>query len=92
MKQNGPVKIIRFWKGMSERIPDLAKIALEFVFVSVNSVDAERSFSVYKNVVSDKCHNLSDRSTAILVGWYYNTCNGPDTICSDSEESEREDI
>jgi hypothetical protein len=29
------------------------------------------------NVVSDKRHSLSDKSTAMLVGLYYNTCNGP---------------
>ena len=45
--------------------------------VPVNSVDAERSFSVYNNVITDKRHNLSDANTAMLVGLYYNTCDGP---------------
>ena len=41
LKQNGPIKIIAFWKGMNEHAPDLAKITLEFVSVPVKSVNAK---------------------------------------------------
>ena len=41
LKQNGPVKIIAFRKGMNEHAFDLALTALEFVSVPVNSVNAK---------------------------------------------------
>ena len=41
LKQNGPVEIIAFWKGMNEHASDLAIIVLEFVSVPVNSLSAE---------------------------------------------------
>ena len=85
LHEDGTTDIFCFWKGMMERTPDLSKLAMEAISTPVNSVDAERSFSVYKNVVSDRRHNLSDRSTAMLVGLYYNTCNGPESITDDSD-------
>ena len=56
----------------------------------MNSVDAEQSFIIYKNVVSDRHHSLLNRSTIMLVELYYSTCNEPDPVCSNSEESETE--
>ena len=70
--------IFKFCQEMLLSTPDLAKIDSEYLFVPVNSVYTEHSFSTYKNVVSDKRHNLSAENTAMLVGLYYNTCNGPD--------------
>jgi uncharacterized phage-associated protein len=65
--------VLAFWHGMHERTPQLALIAERYLCIPVNSVDAERSFSAYKNVVSDKRHNLTDTSTKHLVGLYYNS-------------------
>ena len=75
---------------MNKRTPDLTRIALEFVTVTVNSIDAKRSFRVYKKVMTSRCHNLSNRNTAMLVELYDNSSYGLDPVCSnsDSEESE----
>ena len=69
------VEIIEFRNSMNERAPDLARIALEYVSVPVNSVDAKRFLRVSKNLVSDRRRNLSGRNTAMPVEQYYNTCN-----------------
>ena len=71
--------ILAFWHTMKQQTPELAEIALKYLSVPINSVDAERSFSAYNNVVSDKRHNLSDESTKIkmLVGLYYNSSTSP---------------
>ena len=61
----------------------MARIALQFVSVPVNSVNAERSFRVYKIVVRNRHHNKSERDISMLLGMYYNTCNEPDTAFSD---------
>ena len=58
LKQNGPVEITRFWKIMNLCVSGLTRINLEFVSVPINTVDAEHSFSVYKNGVSNRCHKL----------------------------------
>jgi len=66
------VDVLLFWRGMRERTPQLADIACRYLSVPVNSVDAERSFSAYNIVLSDKRHNLSDDSTKMLVSMYFN--------------------
>uniref|UniRef100_H3B5W9 HAT C-terminal dimerisation domain-containing protein n=1 Tax=Latimeria chalumnae TaxID=7897 RepID=H3B5W9_LATCH len=42
-----------FWRTLETRFPTLAVIAIRCLMVPVNSVDAERSFSAYKNVLRD---------------------------------------
>ena len=69
---------------MQDRTPTLTKLASHYLCVPVNSVDAERSFSVYNNVVTDKRHNLTDENTAMLVGLYYNV-NNMDTSAAKME-------
>ncbi len=53
-------------------VPRLGEIALNYLSVPINSVDAERSFSAYNSIITDKRHNLSDASTRMLVKMYYN--------------------
>ena len=64
--------MLLFWYGMKERTPHLAEIASRYLSVPINSVDAERSFSAYSNVISDKRHNLHDANTKMLVSMCYN--------------------
>ncbi|XP_064483592.1 uncharacterized protein LOC135396511 [Ornithodoros turicata] len=58
-----PFDIIGFWDGMKTLTPALASIAVKYLCVPINSVDAGRSFSRYKMIVSDKRHSLSDENT-----------------------------
>ena len=71
-----PVGDLSFWCGMRTRTPALADIALTYLSIPTNSVDAERSFSAYNNVLTDKRHNLTDENTKRLCGLYFNAVNG----------------
>lgn len=54
-------KIDSFINGAGEMLPSTVSpnIAPKFKFCPVTSVDVERSFSAYKNLLSDRRHNLS---------------------------------
>uniref|UniRef100_H3A1W7 HAT C-terminal dimerisation domain-containing protein n=1 Tax=Latimeria chalumnae TaxID=7897 RepID=H3A1W7_LATCH len=56
--------VYQLWRTLETRFPTLAVIAIQCLMVPINSVDAERSFSAYKNVLRDdwrsiKASNLS---------------------------------
>ena len=55
------LKLHEYLNSMSlwiPRIPNLAKIALDLIWVRTTSVDTERSFSQYKHLLTDKCERL----------------------------------
>ena len=73
--------ILAFWSSISHlAFPDCFE-----VFVCANKfrrrrlqkyrLDAERSFSVYRNIVSEKRHNLKDSNTKMLCSLYFNAAN-----------------
>ena len=88
LQEDGCNDILAFWQGMKARIPHLADIASRYLSTPVNSVDAERSFSSYNNVVSNKRHNLSDASTKMMVQLYYNAATSAASTASSSEDIE----
>ncbi|XP_029838776.2 uncharacterized protein LOC115322563 [Ixodes scapularis] len=55
--------VLAFWAGMEPLTPTLSSIALKYLSMPINSVDAERSFSRYGDIVSHKRHSLSEEST-----------------------------
>ncbi|KAH8031759.1 hypothetical protein HPB51_020830 [Rhipicephalus microplus] len=58
-KQQNPgadFDILAFWAGMKQLTPTLSSIALKYLAIPINSVDAERSFSHYGDIVSHKRH------------------------------------
>ena len=61
-----PIDLHGFWISTKSHTPRLANIALKYLALPVNSVDVERSFSVYNNVVSDKRHSLTLENTKML--------------------------
>jgi len=67
-----------FWCGMRTRRPTLADIAIALTYLSIptNSVDAVHSFSVYSNIIIDKHHNLTEKNTKRLCELYFNAVNG----------------
>ena len=65
--------MIALWNGIQDRTPQLSLIAGRYPSITVNYVDAKRSFSAYKNVINDKRHSLIDDNTKYLVGLYYNS-------------------
>ena len=70
-----PSDIRAFWAGMRTCMPNLASIALKYPSIPLNSVDLERSFNAYNNVVTDKRHNNTLNNTWMLVGLNFNANN-----------------
>lgn len=61
-----------YWKGMSVRTPNLARIARENIWQRTTSVDVERSFSQYKHVLTDRRESLTEQHTKQLMLLKYN--------------------
>lgn len=59
--------IVGYWRGMAGRLPRLSAVAKQYMYFPVSSVDTERSFSKYKNLVTNKRENLTDENTKQLV-------------------------
>ncbi|KAH8026794.1 hypothetical protein HPB51_024909 [Rhipicephalus microplus] len=65
-KQQNPgvdFDILAFWARMEQLTPTLSSILLKYLAIPINSVDAERLFSRYGDIVSHKRHSLSEEST-----------------------------
>ncbi|KAL1428208.1 hypothetical protein MTO96_002612 [Rhipicephalus appendiculatus] len=65
-KQQNPgadFDVLALWAGMEQLTPTLSSISLKYLAIPINSVDAERSFSCYGDIVSYKRHSLSEEST-----------------------------
>jgi hAT family C-terminal dimerisation region len=61
-----------YWKDKIRNLPNLSKLALEYIWLPVSGVDVERSFSAYKNILDDRRHALSETSVAALNFMYFN--------------------
>ena len=57
---------------MGDRLPTMASIALRYLNAISNSADAERSFSLYNMIVTNRRKSLSQKSIKALVFLYYN--------------------
>ena len=61
-----------YWRGMEDRTEEIAAAAQTYMYFPVSSVDTERSFSKYKNLVTDKRENLTEENTKQLVIMNFN--------------------
>jgi hypothetical protein len=61
-----------YWKEKIRYLPNLSQIALVYIWLPVSGVDVERSFSVYKNILTDRRQALSENSISILNFLYFN--------------------
>ena len=52
--ENDELDLDIYWKGKIRSLPNLSKLALEYIWLPVSGVDVERSFSAYTNILSDK--------------------------------------
>ncbi|CAG8838338.1 55_t:CDS:1, partial [Racocetra persica] len=64
--------IEKYWLEKARFLPCLSKLALKYIWLPISGVDIERSFSAYKNILSDKRHSLSPESIEILNMLYFN--------------------
>ena len=61
-----------FWESMSERCPELSKIATALMWLPWCSVAVEASFSDYKQLLTDRRTNLTPQNTKAFSMLYYN--------------------
>ncbi|GFO20663.1 CGG triplet repeat-binding protein 1 [Plakobranchus ocellatus] len=70
------INIEHFWNSAFETVPNLVACARRYIYATVSSADAERSFSLYNIVLSERRRNLSESSLKQLVFLYYNNFVG----------------
>ncbi|XP_063231072.1 uncharacterized protein LOC134535762 isoform X1 [Bacillus rossius redtenbacheri] len=63
----------QFWDSIKGRCPVLAGIARAYLCIPTNSVDCERSFSFYKDILSDNRRNLLPENIKMLNMLHFNT-------------------
>ena len=70
--------LVLYWRSLlyTSTLPTLASIALSSLAVPPASVDLERSFSIYKNVLADSKQNLKFENLATLVQVKFNAASG----------------
>ncbi|GFO02965.1 hat family dimerization domain [Plakobranchus ocellatus] len=67
-----------FWKSCAGSRPGLSQLADRYMFATVHSADAERSFSMYNLILSDRRRSLSTETLRGLTFLYYNKFAGRD--------------
>ena len=74
MKVSGgiPLDLTVFWNSIKADVPKLAGCALKYIYACLNSADAERSFSLYNIVFSERRRSLSEENLKAFVFLYYN--------------------
>lgn len=55
-------ELIRWWQSHTDELPTLAKISMDNLHILLSSAAVERSFSHYKNILSDRRTSLSEKS------------------------------
>ena len=70
--EEGELDLDKYWNEKSITLPNLSKIALIYIWLPVAGVDVERSFSDYKNILSEKRMRLSEKSISMLNLLYHN--------------------
>ena len=67
MEIDSDVKPLTFWFSSWERLRKLSELAVRYLSVTGNSVDAERSVSQYTLVNAPQRHNFTDENLALHV-------------------------
>ena len=65
--------VVAFWNSVSSDVPHLTSLAKRYMYNCLNSADAERSFSIYNLVFSDRRRRCSEKKLKALVFLYYNS-------------------
>ena len=64
------VVVVAFWNSVSSDVPHLTSLAKRYMYNCLNSADAERSFSIYSLVFSDRrrrCIEKKIKGFGVLV-------------------------
>ena len=68
------IDFIAWWRKMKINSPQLSGLAIRNLNAPVASVDVERSFSIYRDILSHKRCNLTSRSlnTLSMINFHHN--------------------
>ncbi|KAF0362928.1 transcription factor e2f6 [Gigaspora margarita] len=64
--------LAEFWEKISEELPELSKIAQEYIWLLISSCAIEQSFSNYNNILANNRQTLSLDSLQMLNIMYFN--------------------
>lgn len=64
--------INEYWEYKSIQLPRLSAYAMEVLSIPVTSADAERSFSLYNKIVTEKRSLISDEVARSIIMLNYN--------------------
>ena len=56
------VVVVAFWNSVSSDVPHLTSLAKRYMYNCLNSADAERFFSIYNRVFSDRRRRCSEKN------------------------------
>ena len=59
--------VVAFWNSVSSDVPHLISLAKRYMYNCLNSADAERSFSIYNLVFSDRRRRCSEKKNGFGV-------------------------
>jgi hypothetical protein len=62
-----------YWLGLSQQLPLLSQIALNYIWFPISSCSVERSFSMYNSLLDNDRQNLSPDSLKKLNMLYFNS-------------------
>ncbi|MGH0156835.1 UNVERIFIED_CONTAM: hypothetical protein FKN15_047733 [Acipenser sinensis] len=71
-EQSGGTDIAMFWSATSDQLLNIKTLAFIYIHSVINTIDAERSNSLYNLVLSDRKHSLSEDKLKELVFLYFN--------------------
>jgi hypothetical protein len=70
--KNPNIKILDYWYNMRTTFPNLYENAKNILSISCGSIDAERSFSKFRNVQSSQRCNLTPKSLKMYAIMHFN--------------------
>ena len=66
------IELDQFWQSMAHPTPKMTAIAMDHIWSRTTSVDCERSFSQYNNLLTDCCERLTELHTKQLLMLRFN--------------------
>jgi hypothetical protein len=70
--EEGNLDLNLYWQKKKDSLPNLTKLALIYIWLSVSGVDVECNFSNYKRILHNRYRSLSENSIEMLNFLYYN--------------------
>jgi hypothetical protein len=69
---NNDIKVLEYWLSSVNIYPFLSSIAIEYLCIATNSLDAERSFSKLRDIQDSKRTRLSSETLSMEMIMYFN--------------------